>query len=111
MASIRFLRLLFVLAIAVLAIAPANVNAEAECATGECVNPDVTVEDPSCPSRDLIIRCVSKTLDANENGKLDREELESAINRLPWYSRGILKVIGSVDKIMAKCDIDKVRKR
>lgn len=37
---------------------------------------------------------------------LERSELETAINGLPWISRGILKVIGSIDKIMKKCDAD-----
>jgi hypothetical protein len=69
---------------------------------GECANPDVLVEDPTCPSRDLIIRCAGKHLDTNGNGKLDRSELETAIGSLPWYARGILQILGSVDK-MVRC--------
>eukprot|EP00539_Tryblionella_compressa_P017171 CAMPEP_0178849364 /NCGR_PEP_ID=MMETSP0746-20121128/19894_1 /TAXON_ID=913974 /ORGANISM="Nitzschia punctata, Strain CCMP561" /LENGTH=154 /DNA_ID=CAMNT_0020514547 /DNA_START=18 /DNA_END=482 /DNA_ORIENTATION=+ len=74
----------------------------------QCANPEVTTkeEDPNCPSRDLIIRCAGKHLDTNNNGKLDRSELESAIGSLPWYARGILQILGSVDKMMKKCDID-----
>ena len=85
--------------------------AEEDCGTGECANPDMVVEIPAagddgCPSRAHIIACAAKFLDTNSNRKLDRIELETAIDKLPWYSRGILKIIGSVDKIMAKCDVD-----
>lgn len=75
---------------------------------GECVNPDATAEsavddeDPNCPSRESIIRCAGKHLDTNQNGKLDRTELESAIASLPWYARGILQILGSVDKMVRK---------
>ena len=57
-------------------------------------------EDPICPSRALIIRCAGKHLDTNQNGKLDRDELETAITALPWYARGILQILGSVDKMV-----------
>lgn len=67
---------------------------------GECAKPEVLVEDPNCPSRDLIIRCSGKHLDTNGNGKLDRPELEAAIGSLPWYARGILQILGSVDKMV-----------
>jgi hypothetical protein len=50
--------------------------------------PEGVVEDPNCPSRGLVIRCAGKLLDTNGNGKLDRAELETAINTLPWYARG-----------------------
>ena len=62
--------------------------------------------DPSCPSRPHIIRCAAHYLDTNHNAKLERVELEDAIAKLPWYQRGVLKIIGSVDKIMKKCDAD-----
>lgn len=77
--------------------------------TQECSNPEVgcpTEEDPNCPSRPHIIRCAGKYLDTDQNMSLERGELEAAIDSLSWYSRGILKVIGSVNKIMAKCDAD-----
>lgn len=45
-------------------------------------------------------------MDTNQNQKLERSELETAINGLPWFARGVLKVIGSIDKIMKKCDAD-----
>merc|ERR1712176_329483 len=86
---------------------------------GECANPDAvqnttTVgrttsmeeEDPKCPSHELIIRCTAKHLDYNSNGKLERSELQSTINKLPWFSKGILRLFGSVDYIMQKCDVD-----
>jgi hypothetical protein len=93
---------------------------------GECANPnhdvaDVVVvekeeedaavtpptpEDPMCPSRPHIIRCAAKYLDINKNNKLDRVELETAIDNLPWLARGVLKIIGSVNSIMKKCDYD-----
>lgn len=63
-------------------------------------------EDPKCPSRPHIIRCAAATLDKNKNNKLERKELQEGIDSLPWLSRGVLKIIGSVDKIMAKCDAD-----
>ena len=52
------------------------------------------------------MRCAAKYLDTNQNKQLERAELETAIGGLPWYARGVLKVIGSIDKIMAKCDAD-----
>jgi len=70
---------------------------------GECTNPATS---PKCPTRENIIRCASEFLDHNNNGKLDRNELETAIDSLPWYSRGILQILGSVDKIIKKCDVD-----
>ena len=74
-------------------------------AEGECANPDM-VPDPKCPSRPHIVKCAAKYLDLNKDDKLDRSELETAINNLPFFSRGVLKIIGSIDKIMAKCDAD-----
>jgi hypothetical protein len=79
--------------------------------TGQCVNAvddDGTTttttstmeEDPSCPSRALIIRCAGIHLDTNANGKLDRFELEAAIGSLPWFARGVLQILGSVDKMV-----------
>ena len=37
---------------------------------------------------------------------LDRDELQTAIDRLPWLARGVLQILGSVDKMMKKCDVD-----
>jgi hypothetical protein len=112
------------------------VAAQEDCGTpGECANPDVegapakgevaadlgeqqqqqviestqqekVEEDPKCPSRPHIIRCTAEYLDVNKNNKLDRIELEEAINKLPWLARGVLKIIGSVNSIMKKCDVD-----
>jgi len=81
----------------------------------ECTNPEADIphsvlesedEDPKCPSRPHIIRCAAQHLDLNKNNKLDRSELECAIDGLNWLARGVLKVIGSVDSIMKKCDYD-----
>jgi len=66
----------------------------------------VVKEDPKCPSREHVIQCAGEYLDTNGNGLLEREELETAIDKLPWLSRGVLKILGSIDKMMAKCDID-----
>ena len=41
--------------------------------------------DKNCPDRGHIIRCTGAHLDLNQNGKLDRDELDSAIQSLPWY--------------------------
>ena len=86
---------------------PTLVGADDACSSGEgeCANPDApgaAEEDPNCPSRELIIRCAGKHLDANKNGKLDRDELENAIDSLPWYARGILQILGSVDKMVSR---------
>ncbi|GMI40718.1 hypothetical protein TrCOL_g10090 [Triparma columacea] len=51
-----------------------------------------------------MIKCAAKHLDTNRNGQLERSELEAAIESLPWLSKGVLKVIGSIDMIMSKCD-------
>jgi hypothetical protein len=40
--------------------------------------------DPKCPDRDHLMRCASAYLDTNNNNKLDRVELETAISALPW---------------------------
>lgn len=131
--------------------ATVEVTADCNAENGECTNPDVVSdipeaaqavetetktetsdvtepalpEDPHCPSREYVIKCAGIYLDTNQNGKLEREELQSAIDKLPWYSRGtfgvellvemnfvscialfsegILKILGSVDKMMTKC--------
>jgi hypothetical protein len=67
-----------------------------ECSNPEvCVSTDgkiddqssskVVVEDPKCPSRGQIIRCAGTHLDLDKNGKLERAELQQAIDQLPWY--------------------------
>lgn len=87
----RFMRLLLLVVIALQITSFASAEVEAECASpGECANPDMAApkEDPNCPSREHVIKCAGKTLDANKNGKLDRDELQGAIDLLPWYSRG-----------------------
>ena len=61
---------------------------------------------PNCPSRKHVIKCAGEYLDTNGNGRLERAELQSAIDKLPWLSRGVLSILGSVDKMMAKCDVD-----
>jgi hypothetical protein len=63
-------------------------------------------EDPKCPSRPHIIRCAAKYLDTNNNGALERTELDAAMAQVSWIVRGLLKVIGSTDTIMKKCDAD-----
>jgi hypothetical protein len=64
--------------------------------------PEKPVIDPKCPDRDHIIRCAGAYLDTNKNNKLDRSELQAAIDSLPWYAQGVLKILGSVDKMMKK---------
>lgn len=65
-----------------------------------------TIGTDKCPDRDHIVRCAAKYLDTNANGKLERGELKAAIAKLPWYARGVLEIIGSVNKMMKKCDVD-----
>lgn len=86
-------------------------DAGKECAADDsaCIAPDAPAaeeENPKCPSRPHVVRCAAKYLDANHNGALEREELESAMGDVSWIVRGLLKVIGSVDSIMKKCDAD-----
>mmetsp|Transcript_36059 Transcript_36059/g.61498 ORF Transcript_36059/g.61498 Transcript_36059/m.61498 type:complete len:195 (+) Transcript_36059:118-702(+) len=92
-------------------------DAGKECAAeGSCVPEEAEAEaepeaesveeDPKCPSRPHIIRCAAKYLDTNQNGALEREELDKAMNGVSWILRSLLKVIGSVDSIMKKCDAD-----
>lgn len=52
------------------------------------------------------MRCAGTYLDTNKNGMLDRDELQGAIDKLPWLARGVLKILGSVDAMMKKCDVD-----
>lgn len=75
----------------------AAVEADCNADEGECANPeahlevdvpDLPPEDPNCPSREYVIRCSSIHLDSNKNGKLERAELQSAIDSLPWFKRG-----------------------
>ena len=63
-------------------------------------------EDPACPSRPHVIRCAAKYLDTNQNGQLEKSELETAMNSVPWILRSLLNIIGSIDAIMKKCDAD-----
>jgi hypothetical protein len=63
-------------------------------------------EDSTCPSRPQVVRCASKYLDTDQNGASEREELDSAMKGVSWIVRGLLKVIGSTDSIMKKCDAD-----
>jgi hypothetical protein len=124
----RFLKFLLLAVI----LSAAAVAQDAGCpdgTPGECANPDITSEvasdvdnanveeasvessppepqDPKCPSRPHIIRCAAMHLDTNRNNKLDRPELEHAIEQLSWLARGVLKIIGSVNSIMKKCDYD-----
>ena len=101
----NFFFILFV-ALVTLSISPPTLVGAESCSSGEgeCANPDASEsieEDPNCPSRELIIRCAGKHLDVNKNGKLDRVELQNAIDSLPWYARGILQILGSVDKMVS----------
>jgi len=72
----------------------------------ECADEGKPAIDPSCPDRDHLMRCAAVHLDGNDNGKLDREELQGAIDGLNWLARGVLQILGSVDKMMQKCDVD-----
>ena len=88
---------------------PADADTGKECAAdGSCApEPEAAEEeDPKCPSRPHVIRCAAKYLDTNNNGALERSELEDAMGGVSWILRSLLKVIGSVDAIMKKCDAD-----
>ena len=86
-----------------------DADAGKDCAAaGSCApeSGEAAPEDPKCPSRPHVVRCAAKYLDTNHNGALEREELETAMNSVSWILRSLLKVIGSVDSIMKKCDAD-----
>jgi len=76
---------------------------------GECENPEAKIsdappEDPNCPSRAYVIRCAGIHLDKNQNGKLERAELQSAIDKLRWYSRGQSLVL-LLDRLNIRCSV------
>ncbi len=75
-------------------------------AAAAAISTDEEEEDDKCPSRPHVIRCAAKYLDTNHNGALERDELTNAMKNVSWIVRGLLKVIGSVDSIMKKCDAD-----
>lgn len=89
---LRLLSLLFVIFVAC-------GDTEGQCIEGECVNADVNsdshgeateafekkIVDPICPGREHVILCAGLYLDTNKNGLLERQELQSAIDTLPWY--------------------------
>jgi hypothetical protein len=66
----------------------ASGQAIAEEIPNETASEETPEEDPNCPSRAYVIRCAGEYLDTNKNGKLDRIELQTAIDKLPWYARG-----------------------
>jgi hypothetical protein len=111
----RFLCFFFFVCALLVSVPFASAEVESEgaktCVNQECANPDAVPasrnEDPKCPSRQHVTLCAGQYLDSNQNGKLERAELQAAIDSLPWYGRGILNILGSVDKMMAKCDFDK----
>jgi hypothetical protein len=92
MLSNRFIRTLALLLVFVL-VAPMVSANEGDCAVeGECadpnavvIDPNAVVIDPNCPDRDHVVRCAGKYLDKNQNGLLERFELQGAIDELPWY--------------------------
>jgi hypothetical protein len=51
---------------------------EAEDAIGE------SPSDPKCPSRSHVLKCAAKYLDLDQDRKLSRNELDTAIKTLPW---------------------------
>jgi hypothetical protein len=79
MLSNRFVRILALL-LAFVLVAP-SVSATEE----ECADPNAVVADPNCPDRDHVVLCAGKYLDKNQNGLLERSELQGAIDELPWY--------------------------
>ena len=86
MLSSRFIRTLALL-LAFILVVPMVSAEEGECAVeGECADPNAVVTiDPNCPDRDHVVRCAGKYLDKNQNGFLERSELQGVIDELPWY--------------------------
>ena len=95
-----FLMRRFSLFLLLVALVATRCYAEGDCNEGDgvCANPEAAEvaetpsEDPNCPSRALVIKCAAIHLDKNGNNKLDRDELDAAIDSLPWYSRGLFSV-------------------
>lgn len=66
-----------------------NVESTTESATETTTTTDeVSEDDPNCPPRPHVIRCAAKYLDTNHNGRLEKEELESAMGGVSWLLRG-----------------------
>ena len=76
-------------------------DAGKECAADDCAEENASSEesetttnetseeeDTNCPSRPHVIRCAAKYLDANQNGKLEKEELDNVMKKVPWLLRG-----------------------
>jgi hypothetical protein len=81
----RFIRTLALL-LAFILVVPMVSAEDRECAVeGECADPNAVVIDPNCPDRDHVVRCAGKYLDKNQNGFLERSELQGVIDELPWY--------------------------
>lgn len=99
--AVRFLMVALVLGTTMISLAEAETvevtadgNIQSEAATGSSVGGDASKSkedssnkstiDPNCPDRDHLMRCAKVHLDLNKNNKLDRDELEGAIAKLPW---------------------------
>ena len=80
-------------------------DAGKECAADDCAEENVSSEesestttetseeeDANCPSRSHVIRCAAKYLDTNQNGILEREELDDVMKKVPWLLRGEILV-------------------
>lgn len=65
-------------------------------------------EDPKCPSRPHIIRCAAKYLDTNQNGALERSELEAVMDSVPWLLRSefitVISICISCGSVLRKMD-------
>jgi Ca2+-binding EF-hand superfamily protein len=66
------------------------------------------IQTSACPTEKQAIDCFYSKCDSNQNGKISRKELESAIDKyLPWYKRIPFNLFGGVDQIIQDCDANK----
>lgn len=57
-----------------------NDGESGECLARETEDGPAVETDSKCPDRDHIIRCAKVHMDKNQNGKLDRSELDEGKN-------------------------------
>ena len=66
------------------------------------------IQTSACPTKKQAIDCFYSKCDLNNDGKINRKELESAIdNYLPWWERIPFNIFGGIDQILSDCDANK----
>ena len=66
------------------------------------------IQTSACPTKKQAIDCFYSKCDLNNDGKISRKDLESAIDKyLPWYKRIPFHIFGGIGKIEEDCDANK----